>query len=145
MLDWSNFEEERSWSSLAAIRLKTPAPWGPRPVLFVFIHFVLDLNREVNPYLSKYVIKACIHDLIWQAWGLFKSSWVEIRRLRGGKGGSRVRDLRLGLGNFLLVLGFILFSSFIILKIHFLKKMIKHPWKKPKVSFLLIISSFNRP
>jgi len=31
--------------SLSAQRLKIPAPWGPWPGLFVFIHLVLDLNR----------------------------------------------------------------------------------------------------
>ena len=31
---------------LAAIWLKTPHSWGPRPVLFVFIRFILNLNGE---------------------------------------------------------------------------------------------------
>ena len=43
--------------SLSAQRLKIPAPWGPWPGLFVFIHLVLDLNREQNPYISEYFMK----------------------------------------------------------------------------------------
>ena len=60
-----------------------PPPWAPRLELFVFIHFVLDLNKEGNPCLQKYFIKDCGLDLIWQAWRLFKSCWVEIKRVTG--------------------------------------------------------------
>ena len=66
-------------SSLAYRQLKTPAPWVSRPVLFVFIHFVLDLNREQNPNSSKYFIKEFVLNLIWQARWLFKSSWLETK------------------------------------------------------------------
>ena len=35
----------------------------------MFIHFVFDLNREQNPYLSKYFIKEVILNPIWLASG----------------------------------------------------------------------------
>ena len=47
---------------LAAIWLKTPHSWGPRPVLFVFIRFILNLNGEKNSYLSKYFIEEFVLD-----------------------------------------------------------------------------------
>ena len=90
------------YSCLAAQRLKIPAPWGPWPVLFVFIHLVLDLNREQNPYLSKYFIKEFVLNLILQAWWLYKSSWVEIRRVCG-YGSIGFREWELCLSTYLLV------------------------------------------
>ena len=90
------------YSCLAAQRMKIPVPWKPWLVLFAFIHLVLDLNREQNPYLSKYFIKEVVLNLILQAWWLFKSSWVEIRRVCG-YGSIGFREWELGFSTYLLV------------------------------------------